>query len=1061
MDQDGAVRLYDRKKAAIAIPQGIADAITGGATSKVYACLLPREGSSNPQGSSADPQSYQLIATSLPPESWGRLIRITFTVSSRPGSLEFLDDFLQRIWLFERVSEERQGVPHCDVELIQHVTRILEVPDICPDGKFCFEGEKLEITVENGQKISSTPPLCNLRVAGLQDREEPDTNEGMDQKGWSEDLKKFHDAIFRLLEEKEPEKVGQLENKAIKKLTELVDIYRKSQNGDKNNLPTVLVNALSRLEVLTHSRRCKKGERAFGARELVLESGGGQGGYVLSLESWRDTLDDSLRQDFSKAWHPGPSHLAAVLSAVKTEHVFMANFIRLDRDALVDFDFVAPSRGQEHVWRAWMRREVRLAGGDVQLSYSRGRFRGRWSKTRVIATFQFTEDDAAKGFAPDWKRIKRIVDMVRNLKGEAMKTIDLQDGKDQNAEHNSQLRYENLLEAMTGNNKCQYRRVLAELCLKDNEQVELSLERAAITDCVLSRVTMLYIWPRGEFTPYIHKWWVNPYGFTLPIGLEDYKRFYGDSGGRESQNERIAIVERIKKDLDSQLNRGVVVVGGYRCGKTSVLRMLRELLESSEKEEEERESRAVDEVPEKPGCHRTSVGGHEEWSDVVLSVNAGVVPPHALFFALARDLKERETTKGLTGAARDLYEAIKGRGFIRDLRDELSLLLPGGSIPSKGSATARLLGIQERVIGYSAQILQGILDGDALESISCDLDFLGAESRSQLIQLQFKLVGRALQVAQESLAKRTPAGQEKRRRISWCGLNLPDVPTVKQSGAQHGSSPAGAGVAKRLRLIVLIDELADSSEWHQAWAFPAWREAIESPSFGNVRWVMSTVSPLSEATHYSPLGNVLREYNLGPLTRRESSRLIRYLEDKRRKDDPPNGERMAFPTITPGAERYLMFVCGRQPYFLQVSLWYIYEEMIFRHIPVIREEIVRMVIARSVMLELSDFFANRWRQLSEKDRESLLSEVRKLPSMFSYASDALPTEGMELGPSLLKRLERAGLAHADLRTRLVPLFAEWLTSKGAPGGAFDELENSAAVPAWKERWWRETESDWS
>ena len=211
------------------------------------------------------------------------------------------------------------------------------------------------------------------------------------------------------------------------------------------------------------------------------------------------------------------------------------------------------------------------------------------------------------------------------------------------------------------------------------------------------------------------------------------------------------------------------------------------------------------------------------------------------------------------------------------------------------------------------------------------------------------------------------------------------------------------------------------SAWGNALAYPVWRNMIESEDFRNVRWLLTSSRPLTEATDYSPLGNAVREFSMRPLSDDEADLLISNFD--RDDDKPGNKKSNRVPlVVTYEAREYLKWVTGRFPYFMQVVCAHVYERTVAYHIPVISHPLLRHIIRLKVIPELSDFFVTQQRHLSESLRSRVLAGIAE-------SEDPLKDREMEVeGVSSIERreLQLSGLGWTEGPCVVVPLFAHWL-----------------------------------
>jgi hypothetical protein len=271
----------------------------------------------------------------------------------------------------------------------------------------------------------------------------------------------------------------------------------------------------------------------------------------------------------------------------------------------------------------------------------------------------------------------------------------------------------------------------------------------------------------------------------------------------------------------------------------------------------------------------------------------------------------------------------------------------------------------------------------------------------------------------------------------------PDLPeTLKET---LRSLQTALNKAKDFRLLIIVDELSDTAMWGDEKVFAVWRYAIESDEFSSLRWLISTSRPIEESTKYSPITNVLRELNVGPLDEAEAEILIDAFSvtawhDEWNGTEAAQGAATLRPVITEPARRFLKDITSRLPYLLQVACFHIYERATHSELPLINKQLCRKVIFSRVLPELSDFLEHQWAQIGPEARrfveESLhqpyLPEENRKPDEFLQKLDSWRVPEDAMPPGSRKRLDRSGLRGEDGRC-VAPMVAAWLLYAGEVG----------------------------
>ena len=128
--------------------------------------------------------------------------------------------------------------------------------------------------------------------------------------------------------------------------------------------------------------------------------------------------------------------------------------------------------------------------------------------------------------------------------------------------------------------------------------------------------------------------------------------------------------------------------------------------------------------------------------------------------------------------------------------------------------------------------------------------------------------------------------------------------------------------------------------------------------------------------------------------------------------------------VTYEAREYMKGVTGCFPYLLQVVCTHLYEQTTAYHVPVVSQPLLRYVIRRKVIPELSDYFETQKRFLEgpilDKILESLSSDLNPLKN--------LDNDFPEINLIERRKLQMSGVGWTEGQCVVSPLFLYWLWS---------------------------------
>lgn len=234
------------------------------------------------------------------------------------------------------------------------------------------------------------------------------------------------------------------------------------------------------------------------------------------------------------------------------------------------------------------------------------------------------------------------------------------------------------------------------------------------------------------------------------------------------------------------------------------------------------------------------------------------------------------------------------------------------------------------------------------------------------------------------------------------------------------------------QLLIIVDEFSESSRWGHEQALPFWRYVIESREFHQIKWLISTSRPIKETSGYSPITNVLHEFNVGPLPHEESEKLLDAFSAHSWSKNPlqvgsASDNEILHPVLMQHARFLLLEITSRLAYLVQVVCYHVYDRATRTYIPLINRNLCIEIVCEYVLPELSDYFEHQWSQVREEDRKRLLAFLPSNTSQKEFLRnlDSWTENVQDLPQGLRKSLERLGLRGDDSHI-VAPLVACWL-----------------------------------
>ncbi|MFH0800900.1 MAG: hypothetical protein V2A78_00725 [bacterium] len=244
------------------------------------------------------------------------------------------------------------------------------------------------------------------------------------------------------------------------------------------------------------------------------------------------------------------------------------------------------------------------------------------------------------------------------------------------------------------------------------------------------------------------------------------------------------------------------------------------------------------------------------------------------------------------------------------------------------------------------------------------------------------------------------------------------------------------------RIVIVLDEMADFAAWGGEQAFAMWRYIIESPDYRSIRWLVVTQRPMGDTSHYSPITNVLREYNIGPLDSREAMLMVDAMTEERiSQNNSTDVQRDDLRlVVTYQAKLFICWITGRLPYLMQVACCHIYDRCIRDFLPIMTVANCKKIVESHVIPELSDYFESRFGELPNAAREFIAKESPgNVNDVYADFDESLRTSHdrevprrKEFESTYQRVLARSGLTGENDRLPVAPLVALWMLGKDQP-----------------------------
>ena len=702
----------------------------------------------------------------------------------------------------------------------------------------------------------------------------------------------------------------------------------------------------------------------------------------ISCEEWGPILWPRSREVVEEARHPQDKPVVAVVSVDTDEKLLAFHFYRPHDKVIAQFQLIVPSAGVEHRWWQWVYEEIAQCQGTVIGSRSSARADGRWGSLTLVAAFPGLRKELDEGLSND---ITHVVNCFRRLKGAAAEHL-------QGSKSDAFRALADDLQTSRQNASGMARRRAANHCL-GTDDAERQLQRKARTDSTLRDVRLWYAHTAPSTGGYERRFGRNPFSFTRPLNLQECVQLYDYEHTYEQLSfidSRARLARRLIHHLAGSAPENVVLVGAYRSGKTTLMNMVVDSLNGVQT--------GVPQLDQQLSEIEPVIG---------VRISAAVTPPELLFLAVFSEICKLVNAKNIGSTTQALARRVQ----------TAAIRLAKGNIPLSASLEPQFIGPLltsiKLAVGKTATSNGGHMDLTTNDDHMKRLLLPGQTGRrAGLLRTSVGLLRALLDEASRAARDDHPS-------------------TVASSDFQPKEAAARTRIrGSGLRVVVALDEVTASKDWGGKWAFPAWRELIEDPDFRQARWLFSSTIPLSASVDYSPLGNAMREYNLGPLETAEVTEIIKRFESPGEWDGTVDVAHRVRPTVTYASQRLIGQLTGRQPYLLQVVCCHLFEECIREEIPIITGRMVKKIVRRRVLPELGDYFQGQWKYLvsAEGDaiRTAILAAIRDWNDDFWEPDEIDRVDKVEFTPEVRKALERAGLGGEKTEAGLVPLFVMWV-----------------------------------
>ena len=1027
----------------IEIPTTLTDNLALFERSVLYGVFLPSKNSYdqatcglNPHGLLNEPQST-LVASPFPVQSWVRLVRASFSVGTGNGKVLRLFKLLERLALFPRHVEAVEGI---DLQNIRFSASDFEKQP---------GGERLDSNdIRPSAMVVFEVPREDALSAWL---DQPESEFSIDRAP----LKALHQKLRDLLDspDENEDEAGQKNGKrnkivtratvALKECVKLAQEGAKGESGEKRSTDDpkpfqIKLDWLSPMKTLNLlGKRIKQETSQLPAFKAKLELKRAANGRDLAVDcgKWMPFLWPSVRENSYRTKNPVEHGKGVVIDADSDEKVLTARFFPLDDFAVSEFEIELPAALLDHRWMRWVFDILNRCGGSIIAANSSARLIGRWTNLLVTAVFPLRRDmscqiasvgkarncpvtDYSKTCIKDEKDkkdehrrfpceydVSKIVECFRKLKETPLL------GSPDQAPSRINVFMETTLARQLHDLTCQltrdvgrnsaaarsYRNRVFETGL-DKSKASQALQHQPKLEAVLQRVSLLYARPTSLSTPdYEQRFGRNPFDFTNPLDLSRFKNLY-DPQLLEKSDSRYRLAWRICQRLSVGRGENIVIVGAHRSGKTSLMNIVVDRLNRGEFSEPTGQKHHV----------------------IAVRIQAALTPPQELLSTIIHQILARVLTREqkqkLEQQQPDSPESKESRKiakrFMRGVKTFVKRFDP-------------------RTLGISAEFSLPLVAKIAVSLAEADDKNKGYRPKTRFEQLveEFKCL--------ETIAEMEPL-ERRAKYLKASAQLLKEILKDINSPAKGGKTPPP------IRLVVAMDEIGDAGPWGGAWAYPTWRFIIESEEFTAIKWLFSTTHGLVDDSHYSPLSNALREYNLEPLRKEEARSLLRIFEYPPRNNrnifwpgidpidpqTPPSeqhvdDEFLMRPTLTFRARRFICYVTGQQPYLIQVACCHLFEQAVREHVPVITEALAETVIMDRVIADLFDYFDAQWKSMSDELKKAIEASLpNEIPPLAVCAREERRFAA-DIDPSLRKALLRSGLASEPESVSVVPLFCIW------------------------------------
>lgn len=985
----GGVSLLTWSKLELRIPPSISRSLGVDAETKLWGVVLDQAEDEPDRQMVSSHIHASLVLTPLPPTTWGRLVRICFTIDQAPGQILALVEALDEACLWVRTIDSSDGI---NLATYTHIV--------------VNEGDRDRIGDKYSQRAAAGKHLSGTTVVTVEVPAFDDSGNSVQEK------ESLAGRLYDIIKSSSLESAqSHLDSSLVRAKRQLQTYLQKSTRISFCRVEWI--SPLRSLAALKHTL-CgfESGDQLASLPRFQTYGTPDTNGEViqyLSLDGIRGVLHHKARSQINTFELAEDANVAVISSGDSDERIMCFDLIPLSRTMVAQFRVQFPAGRLEHEWHKWLLKEVRDAGGNVHGYSAHGRLRGKWRSVRVIATFPFVKPNGEPSLAVT----DRIVRLFRRLKGfEPASTCGITPTElaEKVTFAGNRVWSHRLWELSRVIGSSERRLAMALRTLgSEGHHAKRATARYARYDSMCHDVKLWYKWPGRTGLDY-RRQYVSPFDFTRPLdraradALNVRKPPSPTSAKAGQQQEesdrkvgRLELAARIVDKLLSPTDGSVLIIGAHRSGKTSQINLVESELEervapgaSSHDAAHQRSDASKNPsvaADLSPNDARHTVGGR---SAMFVRINAATTPPHFLVRAILQALLENGGSK---------YTEVPQFG------------------PQRKAFTANLKAAADAETEGFAKWLFGRVAGGVEVGGSHTFEYTA--TRGTLQDANYRLASELWS---------TPEG-----RCEFLNACLVHLKNALAKLDQNDS------------LIVAIDEFSECLPWGDRNLMAVWRHIIESSDYRSMKLLITSTRPIVDASGSSTLGSALREYWMEPLSQEEAHAMVdafesRYWEYGESESALPPEDRCEFaelaampdkeiqapcPTVTFDARQLIVWCTGRLPYLMQVLCVSIFDQAIARHIPVITKRLVIEIIKIKVRAELNDYFATQFAAVPEQTRAVVAEVVTRIRNPLKRPIERVGQSDVKVDEVHLRQLQLVGLGGGEAEAPVVPLFADW------------------------------------